>query len=113
MHQPLCLVIRPIIIAMIVVNMHIVTKTKPKAIGFPLVRIIRKISKVINKTNTNQRNQGLTKIFGMGRLALNFDNTISKKAPRGHKFQHQYRPLKKDSVKKKTAMAITKYPMNG
>jgi len=49
----------------------------------------------------------------MGFLKLVFDITISKNAPRGHKFQHQYRLLKNDKVKKNAIMAKTKYPNKG
>ena len=69
--------------------------------------------KPINKTNIAQRNHCLIKIFGNGLLELNFEITISKKAPLGHKFQHQYLALKNDSVKKKAIMATTKYPSHG
>jgi len=39
--------------------------------------------------------------------------TMSRKAPRGQRFQHQNRPLKKESGKKKAIMAMTKYPSTG
>jgi len=78
------------------------------AIRFPPELTIRNIKKIINTKNINQRNRCFTKILGMGLLVLNFDNTISKKAPLGHKCQHQYRPLKNDNVKKKPIIAKTK-----
>lgn len=93
-HHDLCLVATPKTIEIIVVTMHIDTKTAPIAIIFPPVLIIRNIKKLLNKINIIQRNQCLVKTLGTGFLKLALDMIISRNAPLGHRFQHQKRPLK-------------------
>jgi len=98
----------PKIIEIIVVIKHITTKTEPMAIKLPLLIVMRNIKKLTNIISTNQRNHCFAKILGKGLLRLSIDNIISKKAPRGQRFQHQYRPLKNERTKRKNIMAITK-----
>lgn len=98
---------------MTVVTRHIPTNTEPIINRFPPVRIRRNVTTAIIKTKTSQRNCCLTKVFGSGLFALIFDTTISKKAPRGHKFQHQYLPAKNDNAKKNAIIATTRYPSHG
>lgn len=112
-HQLLCLVRTPKIIAMTVEIIQAVTNTNPIAITFPPLLIMRYVKKAVNKENTTQRNQSSANLSGKGLFLLSFDTIISKKAPLGHKFQHQYLPLKNDSGKKKTIIATTRYPSHG
>jgi hypothetical protein len=95
----------PKIIEIVVVNMHIPTNTEPMASKFPPVWTSLKTIKAINKTNTNQRNHCFTRILGINLFRLTFDNTISRNAPLGQRFQHQYLPFKKDNGRKKAIIA--------
>jgi hypothetical protein len=103
----------PKIIEIIVVNKHIKTKTEPIKTISPPALTIRKTKKLIKAANISHLNHCFRKTFGTGFLQLIFDMAISKKAPLGHKFQHQYRPLKKDRIKKNAIIATTKYPSIG
>jgi hypothetical protein len=89
------------------------TNIEPMTIIFPPLRKIRKARKLINKTNTSQRNHFFVKTRGGILFRLNFDITISRNAPLGQKFQHQYLPLKKERTKRIAIMATTKYPSMG
>lgn len=74
---------------------------------------MRNTTKPINRANITVRNHSFIKTIGKGRFMLNLGITISRKAPLGHRFQHQYLALKKESVRKKAIMATTKYPSRG
>jgi hypothetical protein len=64
----------------------------------------------MKKIKTDKQNHLLESIRGKGLLRLAFDNTMSKNAPLGQRFLHQYLPSKKDNTSKNTIMATTKYP---
>jgi len=103
----------PKITEITVVSTHIPTKTAPMAIKLPPVPMILNIRKLIKRKNISQRNHCLVKLLGMGLFILTFDNIISKKAPLGHRFQHQYLPLKTDKIKNTAIIATTRYPKSG
>ena len=112
-HHPLCFVNTARMTEMMVVIKHIPTKTAPMIIRLPPERIIRTTRKLISNTSIAQRNQFFAKNLGTGLFALAFDMTISRNAPLGHKFQHQYLALKNESTRKKAIIPTTKYPRRG
>ena len=112
-HQALCLKITAKIMAIIVVKRHIPTNTEPMATRVPPDWMILYAKKAIKPATTSQRNACLVKGLGIGLLGLNLDIPRSKNAPLGHRCQHQYRPLKKDSTSRNAIMATTRYPKSG
>jgi hypothetical protein len=103
MHQALCFVIMPNIMAIIVDIKHIIAKIRPNALTllFPAV-IRRNTNRLITSVKTSHLNHSLVKIFGKALLRLTLERTRSKKEPLGHIFQHQNLALKID----KTSMKI-------
>jgi hypothetical protein len=84
----------------IVVIKQMPTKIAPIINKSPPERIRRRSKNPISEINTDKRNQCFAKNPGSGLFKLNFGITISRKAPLGHKFQHQYLALKNERVRK-------------
>jgi len=93
-HQVLSLKGIPRITAIIVVIMHILTKTNPIASGFLGQTISWKIKKPIKTVKNSHLNQFFKKILGIFLRRLNLLNIKSKNAPRGQRCEHQNLPLK-------------------
>jgi len=91
-HQALGLKGIPKVIAIIVVIIHILTKTKPIATGFFGEIISWEIKKPIKTAKNNHLNQSFKKILGILLCRLNLLNIKSKNAPLGQRCEHQNRP---------------------
>jgi len=93
-HQALSFKGIPRITAIIVVIRHILTKTKPIAVGLLGEAISCKTKKAIKAARNNHLNQVLRKILGIFLRRLNLLNIKSKNAPLGQRCEHQNLPLK-------------------
>jgi ABC-type tungstate transport system substrate-binding protein len=103
-HQALCLNIKARTMAMIVVMRHMLTNIAPIAIKLPPEFIILYAKNDIRITKTIHLNHIFEKRFGEAFLGLILDIPMSKKAPLGHRFQHQYRPLKTIMAERKPSL---------
>jgi hypothetical protein len=93
-HQVLSLKGTPRMTEIIVVIMHILTKTKPMAKAFLGLIVSWKIKNTIKAAKNSHLNHALRKILGIFLRKLNLLNTKSRNAPLGQRCEHQNLPLK-------------------
>ncbi len=98
----------PMIIEIAVVIRHMETNTTPIPAKLPPELRILYTKKPMNAKKTSHLKSWFPNIFGFCLSRLILERKMSRNDPLGHKFQHQYLPLKNERTMKNTIIPTTR-----